>query len=94
LDDTLLVVALAAEPWESAVAYAEGHGWEAEVWVVESGGLNGAEAALMGRTPWLFLLSPEGVILAEGHGEELPRIAQPMGWGSRSAVVPPGGGSS
>ena len=68
-------IAISSEPIPSANQYALDHGWDAEVWTVAADLLDGIGYALTRRTPWVFLLDGEGVILAEGHGSRIAEIA-------------------
>ncbi len=73
----------ASRPEASGVAeaYVTRHGWEVDLWTVDSKRRGGAAHALTGRTPWLFLIDGDGVILAEGHGERIDElVASALGW--------------
>ena len=71
----LRAIAISSEPIPSAYQYALGHGWNAEVWTVVADILDVFGYALTRRTPWVFLLDGEGMILAEGHGSRIAEIA-------------------
>ncbi len=75
------VVAISSESSGVAEAYVARHGWEVDLWTVDSTRRGGAAHALTGRTPWLFLIDGDGVILAEGHGEGIDQlVASALGW--------------
>jgi hypothetical protein len=65
------VVAITGELPDVGAAYARAHDWN--VRVVSLNGLRESptQAALLHRTPWIFLISPEGVIHFEAHGANL-----------------------
>lgn len=71
-------VALSPEPPSVAGAYAEEHGWDVPVWTVDAARLGGRAHALTSRTPWVFVLDARGVVVSEGHGTQLTRLAPPM----------------
>lgn len=73
------VVALSTAPRRAAQAYASQQGWQAEVWSVAVESQSGQEHALTARTPWVFVVDPHGVILAEGHGAHLAELAGGVG---------------
>ena len=70
------VVAVSNESYDVAAAYAHEKGWDVEVRTVPVERLGDDAHALTSRTPWLFLIGPDGVIEAEGHGEGLAEMAQ------------------
>ncbi len=72
----LRAIAISSEPISSANQYALDHGWHAEVWTVAEDLLDGLGYGLTLRTPWVFLLDGEGLILAEGHGSRIAEIAK------------------
>jgi hypothetical protein len=72
----LRAIAISSEPIPSANQYALDHGWDAEVWTVAADLLDGIGYTLTRRTPWVFLLDGEGVIVAEGHGSRIAEIAR------------------
>jgi hypothetical protein len=61
------VVAVSSEPLEVAQAFARQQGWDVEVAVVEVG-------PLTKRTPWVFVLNAEGVLVAQGHGSRISQL--------------------
>jgi len=68
------VQAVSSEPLGSALAFSQRHGWDMEVGVVEGSERGSRVWPFLSRTPWVFLVSGEGVILAEGHGERLEEL--------------------
>ena len=79
------VVAVSSEEPAAAQAYAADQDWNAEVWTVAASRLGGPGHTLTSRTPWVFVLDPAGVILAEGQGAriaELTAILDGEAWGS------------
>lgn len=84
-DETWRVVGVSAEPFDEARAFAERQGWRVEVGVVASESVPAAEQLLIGRSPWVFVIDGNGVILSEGHGswvsEVADRAAERMGKG-------------
>lgn len=70
------VFALHAGSRSRAEAYAVAQGWPIEVVSVGSGVDRSEVHALARRTPWVFALDEDGVVVASGHGRELPQVAQ------------------
>jgi thiol-disulfide isomerase/thioredoxin len=77
--DDFRTVAISSEPLESARAYVNLHGWTADVWTVEAGTLGSPEHGLTARTPWIFILDKNGVVLAERHGQEIAEVGALFG---------------
>jgi hypothetical protein len=73
------VVAITGEVPEVGAEYARAHDWN--VRVVSLNGLRESptQAALLHRTPWIFLISPEGVIHYEAHGVNLVALDSIIG---------------
>jgi hypothetical protein len=67
-------IAVSAEPFALAAAYAAEHWPGAEVRTVSAEVLGGAGHALTSRTPWLFLIDAAGTIVAEGHGDRIEEL--------------------
>jgi len=61
-----------------AVAYAVGRRWPIEVVSVGSGVDGSGAQALTRRTPWVFAIDEAGVVVAGGHGRELPQLARAL----------------
>ena len=73
------VVAVSSEEPDVAEAYAAEKDWNSEVWTVASSRLGGPGHTLTSRTPWVFVLDPAGVILAEGQGARIAELAAVLG---------------
>ncbi len=73
------VVAVSSEEPATAQAYAAEQDWNTEVWTVEASRLGEASHTLTSRTPWVFVLDPSGVILAEGQGARIAELAAVLG---------------
>lgn len=72
------ILALHAGSRSLAVAYAVGQRWPVEVVSVGSA-VDGSRAwALTRRTPWVFAIGGDGVVVASGHGRELPQLARAL----------------
>ena len=69
------VLAVSSEPITDAAAYADKHGWNVDVGSMEVGVLGGQAHALTSRTPWIFIVDGAGLVLAEGHGNLLAKLA-------------------
>jgi len=69
------VVAISSEEPVTAQAYAAEKEWNTEVWTVAASRLGGPGHTLTSRTPWVFVLDPAGVVLAEGHGRGIAELA-------------------
>ena len=79
------VVAVSSEEPATAEAYAAEQDWNAEVWTVGASRLGGPGHTLTSRTPWVFVLDPAGVVLAEGQGARIAELAAVLdgeAWGS------------
>ena len=61
-----------------AVAYAVGRRWPVEVVSVGSAVDGSGAQALTRRTPWVFAIGGDGVVVASGHGRELPQVARAL----------------
>jgi len=75
------VLAVTSEPVESGRAFASRNGWMVGVATVETDSQGGTGGRLTGRTPWVFVVDPEGIINAEGHGSRLLEIVAAAGQG-------------
>lgn len=66
--------------------YAEAHGWDLDTVVqLDRRAQRGPERALVGKTPWLFALGPDGALLVAEHGSSVSRVDSVL----RSRVVAP-----
>ncbi len=72
-DFELRVLGVSREPVETSTAYARGNGWDVDVVQVPDD-FTAPGGRLVMRTPWLFLLDPEGVIVFEAHGSRLDEL--------------------
>jgi len=63
-----------ASPEEGA-AFLASFDWQPEVWTVEPEAGAAGRRPLSTRTPWLFLLDGNGVVLAEVHGRLIAELA-------------------
>lgn len=72
------VLALHAGSRSPAVAYAVGRGWPVEVVSVGSRVDGSGVHPLTRRTPWVFAIDGAGVVVASGHGRELPQVARAL----------------
>jgi len=72
----LQALALSSEPIQSAADYVQDHGWDVRVLEVNTDAQGGLVEALTRRTPWVFLVGGDGVILSEGHGSKIEEIAR------------------
>lgn len=68
------VIAISGESIIAAGAYAEKHGWNVNVLALDNSPSSNPHLALIHRTPWLFLVDPQGVLRYEGHGSNLSVI--------------------
>jgi hypothetical protein len=64
------VVLLANEPHATAAAFAKEYEWQGSVYAVDATKHPRARA-LTSRTPWVFLISADGVLRYHGHGANL-----------------------
>lgn len=72
------ILALQAGSRSLAEAYAVAQRWSIEVVSVGSA-VNGSGAqALTRRTPWVFAIDEVGLVVASGHGRELPQVARAL----------------
>ena len=86
-EPTIRVVAATSAHPEAANAFLLSHSWEPVLWIIEPKEGIPARRPVTTRTPWIFLLDGDGVILAEGHGRRIeeiglrmPGILQLEGW--------------
>jgi hypothetical protein len=77
----LRVLALTSGSQESWSDYLASFHWRPEVWRVGSEEGVGNKRSITARTPWVFLLDEDGVILAEGHGKRIGTVTE--GWADR-----------
>ena len=70
------VLAVHAGSRPVAEAYAIGQRWPVEVVSVGSGVDRSRVHTLTRRTPWVFALDEDGLVVASGHGSELPQVAR------------------
>jgi len=68
------VLAVTSEPVESGRAFASRNGLMVEIATVETDSQGDTGGRLTGRTPWVFIVDPGGIIIAEGHGSRLREI--------------------
>lgn len=61
-----------------AEAYAVGQRWPIEVVSVGSGVDGSGGRALTRRTPWVFAIDEDGLVVARGHGRKLPQVARAL----------------
>ncbi len=85
------VVAVSAEPFGPAQAWIESQGWDVRVAVVDTTSIEDEAAGekeraraqlarkFTQRTPWVFVVDPEGVILAQSLGSRIAEITRPRG---------------
>jgi hypothetical protein len=86
-ENAIRTVAVTSEPLDRALPYVSERLPGIELLSVPEGHLRGPTFALTARTPWIFLLDKDGVILAHGEGSRiaslrtllLKRSAQPSG---------------
>lgn len=69
------VVGVSREPVETSAAYAAENGWDLDV-VRVSEDFQTLGGRLVMRTPWLFVLDPDGTIVYEGHGSRLDELSE------------------
>jgi len=67
-------VAVSREAQEVAEAFADKNGWSAPTWTVDASESGTPNHTLTTRTPWVFVLDSEGVVLAEGNGRNIIEI--------------------
>jgi hypothetical protein len=70
----LRILGVSREPVETSTAYARENGWDVDVVQVPDD-FTAPGGRLVMRTPWLFLLDPDGVIVFEAHGSRLDELA-------------------
>ena len=68
------VVALSSESPEEANRYSSDHGWGVDAWTVAGIGLGSRAHAITARTPWLFAVDGDGVVIDAAHGWDIERI--------------------
>ena len=61
-----------------AEAYSRGQRWPIEVVSGESSVDGSGEQALTRRTPWIFAIDEDGLVVASGHGRKLPQVARAL----------------
>ena len=66
--DELSVLAISSEGFETAWSYSSQHEWDIGVGSVKDTSMGTRGHALTSRTPWVFVLDGEGVVVAGGHG--------------------------
>ncbi len=80
------VLAVSADPLDSAEAYAKEQGWPVEVAGVDASVARGPAHALTARTPWVFVVDRSGVILSEGHGRRIAELTSGAGFARREVA--------
>lgn len=73
------VLSVTAEPVETGRDFASRNGWAVEVATVETDFRANTGRSLTGRTPWVFMVDQDGILVAEGHGRRLREIAAAAG---------------
>lgn len=68
------VLAVTSEPVETGRALAARNGWAVDVATVEADSRSDVGRSLTRRTPWVFVVDPGGVLVAEGHGSRLREV--------------------
>jgi hypothetical protein len=81
------ILLLANEPYSSAAAFAEEHGWTRPVSVVSAATYPEARV-LVSRTPWVFLVSPTGVLVYHSHGANISALDSVMVANQSSMLFP------
>ncbi len=69
------IAAVTAGSPEAGTRFLSSFDWHPEVWTVEPEAGPAVHRLLTIRTPWVFLLDEDGVILAEGHGRLIKDLA-------------------
>jgi thiol-disulfide isomerase/thioredoxin len=62
------IAAVTTETREAGALFLASFDWQPEVWTAEPGARSNIQRSLTTRTPWVYLLDGNGVVLAEGHG--------------------------
>lgn len=75
--DDLAVLAVSRGPLSQAVSYATQAGWPVQIGSVDPIGSAWA-GALTNRTPWVFAVDEEGLVVAEGHGTRIDEVARAL----------------
>ena len=79
------ILAVTSEPVESGRAFASRNGWMVEIATVETDSKGATRGRLTGRTPWVFVVDQDGILIAEGHGRRLGEIVAAVGQGPGGA---------
>lgn len=70
----LRVVAVTRDSLPTALAYRGREGWPVQLLSVHGARRGSREHSLVTRTPWLFLIDPDGVVRYQGHGSTLAAL--------------------
>jgi len=70
------LVAATSARLEAASVFLSTHSWESELWILENQDGTPGKRPVTGRTPWIFLLDGDGVILSEGHGQRIEELGR------------------
>jgi len=65
------VIAISREDLDIAERYAAEQGWNVAVRSIPTPDRPGMEAALMSRTPWIYVVDADGRVQATGHGNRI-----------------------
>lgn len=72
--DSGRVLAISREELGVAERYVDERGWSVVVRSVSVTDVGGLEAALLRRTPWIYVVDAEGVVRAAGHGNQIEEL--------------------
>lgn len=72
------MIAVSAEPYRDALAYAERHDWDVPVRSAVVPLIGGQARSLVRLTPWVYGLDAEGRVVTTGHGSEIDRVAMEL----------------
>lgn len=67
-------VAVSTDPHSIATEFSTRYGWSTDVFTVDSPWYDGSSMSFMGRTPWIHVVSPTGVVEASMYGGELEAL--------------------
>jgi hypothetical protein len=68
------VLAISADGLAGAVTYAKTHRWNAAVGSIPEWAESAVSRAMLGRTPWIFLLDELGLVRFDAHGAHLAQL--------------------
>lgn len=75
-ESTLRISAVTSASEETASAFLREFDWKPQIWAGEGGQISAPPLPLTRRTPWVFVLDANGIVVAEGHGRWIESLAE------------------